>query len=49
MQSMISSKFAEFVEGQAISREYKGEEGRYMPPKHSKVNQSIESEEGTEV
>ena len=45
----IFSNFAEFVEGQAISREYKGEEGRYMKPKHTIVNKSIESEEGTEV
>ena len=27
----------EFEEGVVVSKEYKGEQGRYMPPKHGKT------------
>ena len=32
MHFVIIYSNTEFVEGTAISREYNGEEGRYMPP-----------------
>eukprot|EP00093_Oithona_nana_P002070 02070.XXX_29100_32832_1 [CDS] Oithona nana genome sequencing. len=34
----------EFEEGQVVSKEYKGEQGRYMPPKHGKPAKFQEDE-----
>ena len=34
----------EFEEGQVVSKEYKGEQGRFMPPKHEKPAKFQEDE-----
>ena len=34
----------EFEEGQVVSKEYKGEQGRFMPPKHEKPAKFHEDE-----